>query len=61
MHRNGMNDIQKVYMQLISSADHTRGYEILLCYVLPNGHTTGQPDLTAYTATALHHTRQKYH
>ena len=30
-------------------------------YVLPNGHTTSQTDLTAYTATALHHTRQKYH
>ena len=26
------------------------------CYVLPNGHTTSQQDLTAYTATALHHT-----
>jgi len=30
------------------------------CYVLPNRHTTSQPDLTAYTATALHHTWQKY-
>jgi len=29
-----------------------------LCYVLPNGHTTSQPDLTAYTATALHHMRK---
>ena len=29
--------------------------------LLPNGHTTSQPDLTAYTATELHHTRQKYH
>ena len=28
---------------------------------LPNGHTTSQPDLTAYTDMALHHTRQKYH
>ena len=28
----------------------------LLCYVLPIGHTTSQPDLTAYIATALHHT-----
>jgi len=28
------------------------------CYVLPNGHTTSQPDLTAYTATALHHTQK---
>jgi len=32
------------------------------CYVLPNGHTTNQPtnqpDLTPYTATALHHTRK---
>jgi len=25
-------------------------------YVFPNGHTTSQPGLTAYTATALHHT-----
>jgi len=25
------------------------------CYVLPNWHTTSQPDLTAYTATALYH------
>jgi len=25
-------------------------------YVLPNGHTTSQPDLTAYTAMALQHT-----
>jgi len=33
----------------------------MLCYVLPNGHTTSQPDLTAYTATALHHTWKKYH
>jgi len=32
-----------------------------LRYVLPNGHTTSQTDLTAYTATALHHMRQKYH
>ena len=30
-------------------------------YVIPNGHTTSQTDLTAYTAIALHHTRQKYH
>jgi len=29
-----------------------------LCYILPNGHTTSQPDLTAYTTTALHHTRK---
>ena len=29
-----------------------------LRYVLPNGHTRSQPVLTAYTATALHHTRQ---
>jgi len=29
-----------------------------LCYTLPNGHTTSQPDLTAYAATALHHTRK---
>jgi len=29
-----------------------------LCYILPNGHTTSQPDLTAYTATALHHTQK---
>jgi len=32
-----------------------------LCYVLPNGHTTSQPDLTAYTATALYHARRSYH
>ena len=38
----------------------TRCHLVLyLCYVLLNGHTTSQPDLTAYTATALHHTRQK--
>ena len=29
-------------------------------YVLPNGHTTSQLDLTTYTATALHHMWQKY-
>jgi len=32
-----------------------------LCYVLPNGHTTSQPDLTAYTATALYHARRSHH
>jgi len=26
------------------------------CIALPIGHTSSQPDLTAYTATALHHT-----
>jgi len=36
-------------------------FQATLCYVLLNGHTTSQPDLTAYTDMALHHTRQKYH
>ena len=43
-----------------SLATYYRDYSTL-CYVLPNGHTTSHPDLTAYTATALHHMRQKYH
>jgi len=34
-------------------------YVAQLSYVLPNGQTTSETDLTAYTATALHHTWKK--
>ena len=35
--------------------------EEYVAQLLPNGLTTSQPDLTAYTATALYHARRSHH